>query len=63
MLDVGQHQGPMAPEHLLTYSEKASLGKDRGKGLSVEAQVDELIKAAICPTNLAKMYCGWAAVL
>jgi phosphatidylinositol kinase/protein kinase (PI-3 family) len=63
MLDVGQQQGPMAPEHLLTYSEKASLGKDRGKGLSVEAQVDELIKAAICPTNLAKMYCGWAAVL
>eukprot|EP00397_Hematodinium_sp_SG-2012_P007115 GEMP01007157.1.p1 GENE.GEMP01007157.1~~GEMP01007157.1.p1 ORF type:complete len:972 (+),score=191.34 GEMP01007157.1:93-2918(+) len=34
-------------------------GYDRGAGLSVEGQVDELIKAAMCQWNLAQMYIGW----
>jgi phosphatidylinositol kinase/protein kinase (PI-3 family) len=45
------------------HKELAELGRDRGKDLSVEAQVDELIKAAICPSNLSKMYIGWAPML
>lgn len=36
-------------------------GHDRGAGLSVEGQVDELIKAAMCEWNLAQMYVGWMA--
>jgi len=34
-------------------------GNDRGGCLSVEGQVDELIKAAMCNWNLAQMYIGW----
>jgi len=35
------------------------LGVDRGVGLSVTGQVDELLKAAMCKRNLAAMYVGW----
>ena len=35
-----------------------SLGRDRGVGLSVKGQVDELIKAATCKRNLSEMYVG-----
>eukprot|EP00916_Digyalum_oweni_P027487 GHVL01044971.1.p2 GENE.GHVL01044971.1~~GHVL01044971.1.p2 ORF type:complete len:469 (-),score=92.18 GHVL01044971.1:1629-3035(-) len=34
-------------------------GKERGHGLSVEAQVSELVEAARCPWNLSSMYVGW----
>ena len=46
-------------EPLLQFSEKNALGRDRGSGLSVAAQVDELIKSAICTRNLSRMYLGW----
>ena len=46
-------------EPLLQFKEKNALGRDRGSGLSVAAQVDELIKSAICTRNLSKMYLGW----
>merc|ERR1740121_1560283 len=35
------------------------LGRDRGAGLSVAGQVDELLKAAMCKRNLSEMYVGW----
>jgi len=35
------------------------LGRDRGVGLSVAGQVDELLKAAMCKRNLSEMYVGW----
>lgn len=35
------------------------LGRDRGVGLSVTGQVDELLKAAMCKRNLSEMYVGW----
>ncbi|CAE7339383.1 rad3 [Symbiodinium sp. KB8] len=34
--------------------------RDRGAGLSVQGQVDELIKAAMCKRNLSQMYVGAA---
>jgi serine/threonine-protein kinase ATR len=52
-------------EKLFVYNDNSDnakssgLGKDRGAALSVEGQVDELIKAAVCQRNLAKMYLGW----
>eukprot|EP00929_Paragymnodinium_shiwhaense_P055457 TRINITY_DN27782_c0_g2_i2.p1 TRINITY_DN27782_c0_g2~~TRINITY_DN27782_c0_g2_i2.p1 ORF type:complete len:1767 (+),score=455.48 TRINITY_DN27782_c0_g2_i2:361-5301(+) len=39
--------------------EKSLLGRDRGVGLSVAGQVDELLKAAMCKYNLSEMYVGW----
>ena len=62
MVDCGPQLTSGSDERLLQFSEKdakTALGKDRGTGLSVEAQVDELIKAATCNGNLAKMYIGW----
>eukprot|EP00913_Durusdinium_trenchii_P029238 g27407.t1 len=38
---------------------RSLLGRDRGVGLSVKGQVDELIKAATCKRNLSEMYVGW----
>lgn len=35
------------------------LGRDRGVGLTVAGQVDELLKAAMCKRNLSEMYVGW----
>jgi serine/threonine-protein kinase ATR len=52
-------------DKLFAYNElsdnvkSSGLGKDRGAALSVEGQVDELIKAAVCQRNLARMYLGW----
>jgi serine/threonine-protein kinase ATR len=50
-------------EKLIVFNEgsekNSGLGKDRGASLSVEGQIDELIRAAVCPRNLAKMYLGW----
>jgi phosphatidylinositol kinase/protein kinase (PI-3 family) len=67
-VDVGETRPPqpgVADEKLFIYHENAEtarasgLGKDRGAALSVEGQVDELIKAAVCERNLARMYLGW----
>jgi len=67
MLNVGAavdvraaHQG----ESVLTPEERGRtssglLGRDRGVGLSVAGQVDELLKAAMCKRNLSEMYVGW----
>lgn len=38
---------------------RSLLGRDRGVGLSVAGQVDELLKAAMCKRNLSEMYVGW----
>jgi hypothetical protein len=50
-------------EKLIVFNEasekNSGLGKDRGAALSVEGQVDELIRAAVCPRNLSRMYLGW----
>lgn len=48
-------------ESVLTPAErgKGLLGRDRGVGLSVAGQVDELLKAAMCKRNLSEMYVGW----
>mmetsp|Transcript_20575 Transcript_20575/g.45634 ORF Transcript_20575/g.45634 Transcript_20575/m.45634 type:complete len:251 (+) Transcript_20575:2452-3204(+) len=39
------------------------VGKFKGKVLSVEGQVDELIRAATCTKNLSEMYIGWMPFL
>jgi len=44
---------------VLNDDDKGCLGRDRGAGLSVAGQVDELLKAAMCPRNLSEMYVGW----
>jgi len=48
-------------ESVLSKDERlrSLLGRDRGAGLSVQGQVDELIKAAMCKHNLSQMYVGW----
>ena len=61
-IGVGQN----SEEPLLAVDERdgrSALGRDRGVGLSVEAQVDELIRAALCTRNLSKMYIGWLPML
>jgi phosphatidylinositol kinase/protein kinase (PI-3 family) len=67
-VDVGEIRPAVpgtADEKLFMYNENAEtakasgLGKDRGAALSVEGQVDELIRAAMCERNLARMYLGW----
>merc|ERR1711920_227900 len=45
----------LSPEEL----GRGLLGRDRGVGLSVAGQVDELLKAATCKRNLSEMYVGW----
>ena len=61
-VDVGEmitaHTSTNTDEKLITYTE-SGLGRDRGAALSPEGQVDELIRAAVCQRNLAKMYLGW----
>ena len=42
-----------------TGDNNSGLGEDRGAAVSVEGQVDELIRAAVCQQNLAKMHLGW----
>jgi serine/threonine-protein kinase ATR len=37
--------------------------KSKGLPLSIEGQVDDLIKAATSIDNLSKMYIGWAAFM
>jgi len=68
MLNVGAvvdlraaHQGEsvLTPEERGRNSACALLGRDRGVGLSVAGQVDELLKAATCKRNLSEMYVGW----
>lgn len=48
-------------ESVLSPAERGRglLGRDRGVGLSVAGQVDELLKAAMCKRNLSEMYVGW----
>nr|QDO16365.1 serine/threonine-protein kinase ATR [Lingulodinium polyedra] len=64
MLNVGAVVGPGAQhdgESVLSPEERGRglLGRDRGVGLSVAGQVDELLKAAMCKRNLSEMYVGW----
>nr|QDO16497.1 serine/threonine-protein kinase ATR [Crypthecodinium cohnii] len=64
MVNVGPGlQGGSQPEALSVLStalrQRGLLGVDRGVGLSVNGQVDELLKAAMCKRNLAAMYVGW----
>jgi len=63
MLNVGAVVKLRAPdkESVLSPEErgKGLLGRDRGVGLSVAGQVDELLKAAMCKRNLSEMYVGW----
>jgi len=63
MLNVGAVVRLKAPdtESVLSKEErgKGLLGRDRGVGLSVAGQVDELLKAAMCKRNLSEMYVGW----
>eukprot|EP00933_Yihiella_yeosuensis_P051720 TRINITY_DN49702_c0_g1_i1.p1 TRINITY_DN49702_c0_g1~~TRINITY_DN49702_c0_g1_i1.p1 ORF type:complete len:193 (-),score=25.59 TRINITY_DN49702_c0_g1_i1:117-671(-) len=67
MLNVGaivrSRAGPHdSAESVLSRDERTRglLGRDRGVGLSVKGQVDELLKAAMCKRNLSEMYVGWA---
>jgi len=48
-------------ESVLSLEERGRglLGRDRGVGLSVAGQVDELLRAAMCKRNLSEMYVGW----
>jgi len=64
MLNVGavvklkarhDHESVLSPEE----RGRGLLGRDRGVGLSVAGQVDELLKAAMCKRNLSAMYVGW----
>jgi len=65
MLNVGAHlrykiedrESVLMPED--PGKKNSLLGKDRGVGLSVSGQVDELLKAAMCKRNLSEMYVGW----
>lgn len=63
MLNVGAAVEPSKDnrESVLSKDERkqSALGRDRGVGLSVKGQVDELIKAATCKRNLSEMYVGW----
>mmetsp|Transcript_49692 Transcript_49692/g.89243 ORF Transcript_49692/g.89243 Transcript_49692/m.89243 type:complete len:2221 (+) Transcript_49692:337-6999(+) len=64
MLNVGavvQQRSGDTGESVLSKDERARslLGRDRGVGLSVKGQVDELLKAAMCKRNLSEMYIGW----
>jgi len=64
MLNVGAVVRLKAPgdgESVLSPEERGRglLGRDRGVGLSVAGQVDELLKAAMCKRNLSEMYVGW----
>jgi len=64
MLNVGAvvRLGPRREaESVLSPEERGRglLGRDRGVGLSVAGQVDELLKAAMCKRNLSEMYVGW----
>merc|ERR1712032_195471 len=63
MLNVGAVVRLRAQDHesVLSAEErgKGLLGRDRGVGLSVKGQVDELLKAAMCKRNLSEMYVGW----
>ncbi len=62
-VDVGEIRPDSCEEKLIAFTEgsekNSGLGKDRGAALSVEGQVDELLRAAVCQRNLAKMYLGW----
>ena len=65
-VDVGELRAPSSVAHeekLIVYSDtgdkNSGLGKDKGAALSVAGQVDELIRAAVCQRNLARMYLGW----
>jgi serine/threonine-protein kinase ATR len=51
----------LSPEERCRNPACQGLGKDRGAGLSVAGQVDELLKAAMCKRNLSEMYVGWQA--
>lgn len=66
MLNVGATARPRQDtrqdqESVLSPEERGRglLGRDRGVGLSVAGQVDELLKAAMCKRNLSEMYVGW----
>ena len=62
MLNVGAFVEPCKDPRASVVSrveqKKGLLGRDRGVGLSVKGQVDELIKAATCKRNLSEMYVG-----
>jgi hypothetical protein len=57
-VDVGEMIDKGVEEKLIS-DKNSGLGKDRGAALATEGQVDELIRAAVCERNLAKMYLGW----
>eukprot|EP00931_Biecheleriopsis_adriatica_P035102 TRINITY_DN20226_c0_g1_i1.p1 TRINITY_DN20226_c0_g1~~TRINITY_DN20226_c0_g1_i1.p1 ORF type:complete len:2907 (-),score=625.03 TRINITY_DN20226_c0_g1_i1:107-8827(-) len=64
MLNVGavvQLRSGETGDSVLSKDEhkRTLLGRDRGVGLSVKGQVDELLKAAMCKRNLSEMYVGW----
>lgn len=63
MLNVGAAVEPSKDnrDSVISKDERKQsvLGRDRGVGLSVKGQVDELIKAATCKRNLSEMYVGW----
>jgi serine/threonine-protein kinase ATR len=64
MVNVGAVVRPRVykdQESVLSAEERGRglLGRDRGVGLSVAGQVDELLKAAMCKRNLSEMYVGW----
>lgn len=62
MVNVGAVVSTRAhKESVLSLEERGRglLGRDRGVGLSVAGQVDELLKAAMCKRNLSEMYVGW----
>jgi len=65
MLNVGAvatlRRNPREGESVFSPEERGRglLGRDRGVGLSVAGQVDELLKAAMCKRNLSEMYVGW----
>eukprot|EP00421_Protoceratium_reticulatum_P022650 CAMPEP_0168396544 /NCGR_PEP_ID=MMETSP0228-20121227/20605_1 /TAXON_ID=133427 /ORGANISM="Protoceratium reticulatum, Strain CCCM 535 (=CCMP 1889)" /LENGTH=712 /DNA_ID=CAMNT_0008409993 /DNA_START=54 /DNA_END=2189 /DNA_ORIENTATION=+ len=52
---AGDGESVLSPEE----RGRGLLGRDRGVGLSVAGQVDELLKAATCKRNLSEMYVGW----
>eukprot|EP00928_Gymnodinium_smaydae_P017241 TRINITY_DN16595_c0_g1_i4.p1 TRINITY_DN16595_c0_g1~~TRINITY_DN16595_c0_g1_i4.p1 ORF type:complete len:538 (+),score=112.18 TRINITY_DN16595_c0_g1_i4:45-1658(+) len=58
---VGGLKAHLEPQSVLSMEERGRslLGRDRGVGLSVAGQVDELLKAAMCKRNLSEMYVGW----
>jgi len=57
--DHRDKESVLSPEERGRGVGAALLGRDRGVGLSVAGQVDELLKAAMCKRNLSEMYVGW----